>query len=374
MSTGLHVSDLETPAVVIDLDILERNLARLAAYGREHHLRLRPHTKTHKIPALARKQLNLGAAGLTVAKVGEAEVMLGADPPDLLVAFPVIGRGKLDRLMEVSRHTNVTVALDSLCAARQLSDAAQTAQAEIGVLAEADVGLGRVGVAPGPELVDLAREIDRQPGLRFQGIAFYPGHVKLLDEDGLKALDRLKPWSPCWKIRAGLTAAIVRRRLHANLFHSHRRPRVERSPPGTYIFNDRNTVQRAAPWRIARRPSSPLWYPPRTQARSSTADRKPSHRTVLQPARSASARLDAPQAVFGKMNEEHGFIDVHRAERAFCRRPRAHPPQPHLRRDEPARTSLRRAGRSQSARAGWKPRQAAVGGMGLSLCRVLEPT
>src|SRR5205085_2790164 len=96
----MRVADLDTPALLIDLDIMEGNLTRLAAYGREHDLRIRPHTKTHKIPALGRKQLDLGAAGLTVAKVGEAEVMLGADPPDLLVAYPVIGRRKLERLMQ----------------------------------------------------------------------------------------------------------------------------------------------------------------------------------------------------------------------------------------------------------------------------------
>ena len=83
--TGLRVSDLDTPALVIDLDVMERNLRKLADYGREHDLRIRPHTKTHKIPALARKQIDLGAAGLTVAKVGEAEVMLSADPPAFLV-------------------------------------------------------------------------------------------------------------------------------------------------------------------------------------------------------------------------------------------------------------------------------------------------
>ena len=114
MSTGLHVSDLETPALVIDLDILERNLARLAEYGQDHHLRLRPHTKTHKIPALGRKQVELGAVGLTVAKVSEAEVMLTSGTRDLLVAYPIIGRAKLERLMEVAAKTQVTVSLDSL--------------------------------------------------------------------------------------------------------------------------------------------------------------------------------------------------------------------------------------------------------------------
>jgi D-serine deaminase-like pyridoxal phosphate-dependent protein len=130
----MRVSDLDTPALLIDLDIMERNLGRVAAYARESDLRLRPHTKTHKIPALGRRQLDLGAAGLTVAKVGEAEVMLNANPGDLLVAYPVIGRRKLERLMAVARRASVTVALDNLTAARQLSDAARAAQIEVGCI------------------------------------------------------------------------------------------------------------------------------------------------------------------------------------------------------------------------------------------------
>src|SRR5271169_6088218 len=98
------VRDLDTPALLIDLGRMERNLEKVASYSREHGLRVRPHTKTHKIPALGRRQLDLGAAGLTVAKVGEAEVMLEARPPELLVAFPVIGQSKLDRLMRVARE------------------------------------------------------------------------------------------------------------------------------------------------------------------------------------------------------------------------------------------------------------------------------
>src|ERR1019366_4646752 len=108
----MQVSDLDTPALIVDLDIMERNLRRVADYCDEHNLRLRPHTKTHKSTFLARQQLALGAAGLTVAKVGEAEVMagamLGAEPRDLLVAFPVIGEPKLRRLAEIARVTEVT--------------------------------------------------------------------------------------------------------------------------------------------------------------------------------------------------------------------------------------------------------------------------
>src|ERR1017187_8519565 len=166
----MDVSEIDTPALVVDLDILERNLARVAAYARQHGLSLRPHTKTHKSVRLARRQLAAGAAGLTVAKVSEAEIMLAAGPDDLLVAYPIIGHTKLARLTQVARGTRVTVALDSTFAARQLSDAARAAQVEIGVLAETDVGMGRVGVAPGPQLLQLAQSIEKLPHLTFEGI------------------------------------------------------------------------------------------------------------------------------------------------------------------------------------------------------------
>src|SRR5689334_14278237 len=187
----MHVSEIDTPALVVDLDIMERNLRRVADYASQHGLRLRPHTKTHKSPRIGRRQLESGAVGLTVAKVGEAEVMLGAEPPDLLLAYPVIGRAKLDRLMEVARKTRVTVALDSLFAARQLSDAARAAQISLGVLAEVDVGLGRVGVTPGEELLQLAQGIMRLPRLNFEGITFYPGHIKDNEESGREAVSEL---------------------------------------------------------------------------------------------------------------------------------------------------------------------------------------
>src|SRR5512141_1479844 len=126
----MRIADLDTPALVIDLDIMERNLCRAAEYASSHGLRLRPHTKTHKIPAIGRRQMDLGAAGLTVAKVSEAEVMLNATPEDLLIAYPVVGRAKMERLSAVARRTRVTVALDALPVARTLSDAARDGQAE----------------------------------------------------------------------------------------------------------------------------------------------------------------------------------------------------------------------------------------------------
>src|ERR1700730_14657575 len=107
----MHISELDTPALIIDLDIMERNLRRAGEYCAANGLRLRPHTKTHKVPAVGRRQLDSGAVGLTVARVGEAEVMLGSNTPDLLVAYPVIGRAKLARLMQVAAKAKVTAEL-----------------------------------------------------------------------------------------------------------------------------------------------------------------------------------------------------------------------------------------------------------------------
>jgi D-serine deaminase-like pyridoxal phosphate-dependent protein len=323
MTAPLRVNDLDTPALVIDLDIMERNLRRMAEYTEEHGLRLRPHTKTHKIPALARRQLDLGAAGLTIAKVGEAEVMLGANPADLLLAYPIVGRHKLDRLMEVARKAQVTVSLDSLFVARQLSDAARQAQVEIAVLAEVDVGLGRVGVQP-PELVALAQSIDRLPWLRFAGIAFYPGHIKSLNEEGLEALDALgKLLSGVVRDlkQAGLAPRIVSGGSTPTMFHSHEVAELNEIRPGTYIFNDRNTVMSGA-CQFDECAASILTTIVSTAkkgqmivdggSKTFSSDRPTNPGEV-----SFGHIVEAPEAVFTKMNEEHGFVDVRRVKREF---------------------------------------------------------
>src|SRR5438874_9596991 len=116
----MRVSEIDTPALVVDLDIMERNLERVAGYARDHGLRLRPHTKTHKSVLLGKRQLAAGANGLTVAKVSEAEVMQRAEPADLFVAYPIIGHAKLARLAELARRTRVAVAVDSAFAVRQI--------------------------------------------------------------------------------------------------------------------------------------------------------------------------------------------------------------------------------------------------------------
>ncbi len=323
----MHISDLDTPALIIDLDVFEQNLRKVQLYADRHGLRMRPHTKTHKSPDVARQQLALGAAGLTVAKVGEAEVLAGAlartAPFDLLVAFPVIGARKLERLVRVARQTPVTVALDSEAAARPLSDAAQAGGVEIGVLVEIDLGMGRVGVVPGPEAVNLARLIEELPGLRFRGITFYPGQIREPDgEDAPKIpeLGRLLHGLLEEFARAGLEVSIVSGGSTPTLYHSHLIKGLNEIRPGTYVFNDLNTVltgactlAECAATVLVTVVSAPRHGHAIVDGGSKTfSSDRPNDGTV-----SFGRVVGSPECVFHKMNEEHGFLDTTRAKREF---------------------------------------------------------
>lgn len=320
----MRTSELETPAILIDLDIMERNLRRVADYARSHELRLRPHTKTHKIPALARKQVELGAAGITVAKVGEAEVMLDAAAPTLYVAYPVIGRKKLERLMAVARQTRLTVGLDSVFAARQLSDAAREAQVEVGVLVEADVGLNRVGVNPGEELLDLGRQVMRLPWLRLEGITFYPGHIKSTGEESeeqIAALSAVVQQMTTDFKRAGLPLDVVSGGSTPALFHSHRVAGLTEIRPGTYIFNDKNTWKMGACAYEDCAASILVTVVSTARPRQVIVDGGSktfsSDRLAGSSEVSFGHVIEAPEAALAKMNEEHGFVELRGSQQSF---------------------------------------------------------
>jgi D-serine deaminase-like pyridoxal phosphate-dependent protein len=327
----MHVSDIDTPALVVDLDIFERNLCRVAEYAKGHGLRLRPHTKTHKSPRIARRQIDAGAAGLAVAKVSEAEVMLGAEPQDLLIAYPVFGKAKMERLVNVARRARVTVALDSETAAREISDAAKAAQVEIGVLAEVDVGLGRVGVEPGQPLVDLARAIRKLPGLTFEGVTFYPGQVKDFEAGGRAAFAQVGALVESILAdfgRAGIPVPIVSGGSTPTLYHSHEMPGLNEIRPGTYVYNDLNTIRSGA-CTMADCAASILATVVSTArpgqvivdggSKTFSSDRLVNSTDVT-----FGHLVEAPGARFPKMMEEHGFIDITRAERQFAIGDRVH--------------------------------------------------
>lgn len=247
----MTIYELDTPALLIDLDRMERNLDRLADYSRAHRLRLRPHTKTHKLPELARMQMEKGAVGITVAKTGEAEVMSEGGLENILIAYPIVGAEKAARVAALARVRAVTVSLDSPEAAESLSTAAAKAGAGLDILVEIDTGFHRCGVPPAADssgelpVVKLARQVASLPGLRFAGIMFYPGHVKVRpSEQGplLEAQNTILDETAQALDRAGLPCPIVSGGSTPSWANSHRMPQVTEIRPGTYIFNDRNTV------------------------------------------------------------------------------------------------------------------------------------
>jgi D-serine deaminase-like pyridoxal phosphate-dependent protein len=159
---------------------MEANLERMADFFRHRQAKLRPHAKTHKSPLIARKQLDLGALGITCAKLGEAEVMAEAGIRDLLIANQIVGSAKISRLIELAEDAQVMVAADDPDNVRALSRAASAGGVKIRVLVEVDLGMGRCGVQPGQPALTLAQDIERCPGLTFAGLMGYEGHLVFL--------------------------------------------------------------------------------------------------------------------------------------------------------------------------------------------------
>ncbi len=168
----MRVENLETPALTIDLDVLLKNIRDLAESCSKHEIALRVHTKTHKIPEIARLQLEAGAIGIVCQKLGEAEVMVDAGISDVLIPYNIVGDRKVERLVRLRERATITVALDSETTARGISE--QAGKPEIPVLIELDTGGRRCGVQSPEAALDLARKVVALPGLRFQGIMTYP--------------------------------------------------------------------------------------------------------------------------------------------------------------------------------------------------------
>ena len=329
----MTLPEIDTPALIVDLDRMESNLRRVADYANAHSLRLRPHTKTHKSPWIARQQLELGAAGLTVAKLGEAEVMVDALqdlwPIDLLIAFPIVGPIKLQRLAALARRTTVTVALDSVEAAQELSNCAVANHIKIGVLVEFDAGLGRVGVVP-DQLLQLSIDVARLPGLQFRGITFYPGHIKdaVAGVAQMEALRNLLIEQETRFRQAGVALEIISGGSTPTLFHSHELGPLNEIRPGTYVFEDLNTVESGA---------CSLDDCAASVLTTVVSAARPGHIMIdggsktFSSDRPASARastfgrvMEAPGCAFHKMNEEHGYIDTSASERHFAVGQRLH--------------------------------------------------
>jgi D-serine deaminase-like pyridoxal phosphate-dependent protein len=179
--------DLPSPALLLDLAALEHNIDAMAKWTSAHGVGVRPHAKAHKCVEIARRQLAAGAVGLTAATVYEAEAVLAASPPEVLISNEVVGDDHLRRLTAVASGTALVVAVDDPENARQVSAAAAAAGVEIGVLVDVDVGMGRCGVRSAPEAVALAEHVHGLPHLRLRGVMGYEGHVVLEPDPQLRA-------------------------------------------------------------------------------------------------------------------------------------------------------------------------------------------
>ena len=311
---GRTLAEVETPVAVIDLDRLEANLADLQSYADEHRIALWPHAKTHKSPEIGRRQLELGAAGLTVAKTGEAQVFQEAGAPRLLVHYPPVGEAKWQRLADIAAAgVELTVAVDSAAPvdglARVLSRRGLTAE----VLVELDVGMQRTGQSTVAGAVDVARRVAQLAAVEVTGISSYPGHCRRGDPDmpaKLRAADGLlrdardafhRAGLRCDRISGGSTP--TRHLTHTTCVNELR--------AGTYALLDRNEAddERCALWIEASVISDAVPGQVVVDGGSKTFTSDPF------PGGGHGSVTGEPGAVFTRVNEEHGYIDVSALDR-----------------------------------------------------------
>lgn len=174
--------ELATPALVIDLDLFEQNIARMAEFARSHGIALRPHAKTHKCAEIAQRQIAAGALGICVAKLGEAEALADAGVDSILITSPVVtGRG-IARLMELNAQIGDLMAVcDNAEVATRLAEAATAARRKLKLLVDIDPGMGRTGVRPGDDAARLVQMVARNPAFEFNGLQCYAGNLQHLE-------------------------------------------------------------------------------------------------------------------------------------------------------------------------------------------------
>jgi D-serine deaminase-like pyridoxal phosphate-dependent protein len=243
---GSPVESVATPVVVVDLDVLERNIARMAARARDAGVRLRPHAKTHKSPEIARLQRAAGAWGLSLAKVGEAEVFAAAGFDDLFLAYPVVGEDKGRRLLRLADRARIAVGVDSLEGASTLAAPFRAASRTLDVLLKVDVGYGRVGVQP-EHAVEVACRVAETRGLRLRGVFTHAGHAYVarskasVDTTARAEGERLAATADLVRA-AGLPVEEVSVGSTPTAARAMRVAGVTECRPGNYVFHDASQV------------------------------------------------------------------------------------------------------------------------------------
>ena len=174
----MNIADLDTPTLAADLDVLQQNIDGMATHCHQIGIPLRVHTKTHKVPEIAKLQIAAGSQGITCQKLGEAEVMVDAGIDNILIPYNIVGKPKLIRLTALVRRAQITVALDSEETATGISQQAIADGCVVSVIVELDTGSGRCGVQSPQKAQHLARRITKMQGIDFQGVMTYPSNVR----------------------------------------------------------------------------------------------------------------------------------------------------------------------------------------------------
>lgn len=306
----MQVSDLDTPVPVIDLDRVERNLDRMQNYCRQHGLALRPHIKTHKMPHLAHRQVELGAVGITCQKLGEAEVMVDAGLDDILISYPLIGAAKALHLAQLARRAIMRVAVDNPIAVETAAWAARTAGKPIGVLVEFDSGAKRTGVTSIEQALALARAVHDADGLRFDGLMTYPSTAETAH---FVALSKQR------FAEDGISITVVSGGGTPNAWQAHEVPGLTEVRVGTYIYHDRATVAAGAASLedCALHLHATVVSRPTAERAIMDAGTKSLTSDLVAPSAGPGYGLIVgyPDAVIERLNEEHGMIDVSRCRR-----------------------------------------------------------
>ncbi|MCR6670220.1 D-TA family PLP-dependent enzyme [Devosia ginsengisoli] len=230
------INELDTPAVLIDLDRVEANLKRVQVYADSHGLKLRPHIKTHKLPRFAKRAIALGAVGITVQKLGEAEVFADAGITDIFLPYNIIGPAKLARLKALHGRIRIAVTADSAETIEGLSRTFAGSATPLTVLVECDTGMGRCGVQSPAAALALAEKIANSPGLALGGLMTYPAAGQV---------EANAAWLAAAKhalTEAGLPPAIVSNGGTPDIWRAHEVAAATEHRPGTYIYMDRYQV------------------------------------------------------------------------------------------------------------------------------------
>lgn len=191
ITMAVKISELETPAVLIDLDRLDANLKKTAELAERAGVRLRPHIKTHKSKWIMNQQLKYGAAGITTATLGEAEIMADGGAEDILIAYPIVGTKKLQRLAQLLKRVKVTVSTDDVEVARGLSELGEQLNRRIPIYVDVNTGLNRCGREPGEETANVVEQIVKLKGIEVTGLMTHAGHVYgRTDQEEIRAVAR----------------------------------------------------------------------------------------------------------------------------------------------------------------------------------------